>query len=69
MRIGHVLPAGPGVVLAELPAPEPGSPIRTALALGETEWEVTVWHPDDLPEADGSTRRSARAARRAARPC
>ena len=55
-RIGHVLAAGPGVVLAELPAPEPGSPVRTALALGQTEWEVTVWHPDDLPAADGSTR-------------
>ena len=51
-----VLPTGPGVVLAELPAPAPGSPIRTALALGQAEWEVTVWHPDDLPAADGSTR-------------
>ena len=49
-RVGRILPAGPGVVLAELPAPQPGSPVRTVLALGQAEWEVTVWHPDDLPE-------------------
>ncbi len=57
-RIGRILPAGPGIVLAELPAPTAGSPIRTALALGPVEWEVTVWHPDDLPEGDGSARRA-----------
>ena len=53
---GHVLAAGPGVVLAELPSPEPGSPVRAVLALGSTEWDVTVWHPVDLPAADGSMR-------------
>lgn len=58
-RIGVLLPAAEGVVLAELPAPEPGSPVRTVLSLGAQEWTVTVWHPDELPEPDGTARRAA----------
>ncbi|WP_457101948.1 beta-galactosidase [Microbacterium sp. P5_E9] len=52
--LGHLVSTDSGVVLAELPAPQPGSPIRAVLALGPTEWPVTVWHTDDLPTADGS---------------
>ncbi|WP_344066883.1 beta-galactosidase [Microbacterium pumilum] len=54
--IGTVPPAATGVVLAELAAPEPGTPVRTVLTLGRTAWRVTVWHPDDLPASDGSVR-------------
>ena len=53
---GTVLPAASGIVLAELAAPVPGTALRTVLAVGGCEWRVTVWHPDDLPAADGSVR-------------
>ncbi|WP_243076238.1 beta-galactosidase [Microbacterium sp. SS28] len=52
--IGSLVPAGAGIVLAELPAPTPGAPVRGALALGTVEWSVTVWHSDELPDADGA---------------
>ena len=55
VSIGEVIPTGRGTVLAELPAPAAGSPVRTTLALGATEWAVTVWLPEDLPTTDGST--------------
>ncbi|MEU1972023.1 beta-galactosidase [Microbacterium sp. NPDC019599] len=53
---GDLAPAGPGVVLAELPAPVIGAPVHSILRLGSTEWSVTVRHPEDLPDADGSPR-------------
>jgi hypothetical protein len=56
--IAFHLDGADGVVLAELAAPQPGAPIRTVLLRESTTWEVTVWHPDDLPEADGSARRA-----------
>jgi hypothetical protein len=56
VRGGTLLPAAEGVVLVALSAPGAGSPVRAALSIGGTEWELTVWHPEDLPELAGSTR-------------
>lgn len=51
--VGRLLPAGAGVVLVELPPPAPGTSITGTLALGETAWQVTVWHSDSVPDAAG----------------
>jgi hypothetical protein len=57
--VGQLVPAGPGVVLAKIPAPAPGSPVTGALTLGSVSWHVTVWYPDDLPDAGASASGSA----------
>jgi hypothetical protein len=64
--VGRLVATATGVVLAQLPAPVPGAPLRGSLSLGSTVWPLTVWHPDDLPGADASV--PSAAGTHAARP-
>jgi hypothetical protein len=52
--VAFALEQSSDAAVSELSAPVPGSPIRTEVTLGSARWRVTVFHPDDLPDPDGS---------------